>query len=68
MRVALRQCLREEKVSVREAAQAFGVAQSTVERWLKDGFVLPILRSRKLAPCVLSNLRLLVAVRNGRAV
>lgn len=66
VRTALAQCLTQEDVTVRQAARSFGVAKSTVERWKKRGFVIHVLRSRKLAACFLKNLRLLVAVRNGR--
>ena len=42
-------------------------SKSTVERWKKDGFVIPPLRSKRLALCFAKNLHLLLELRNGKA-
>lgn len=65
VRTALVACMKQERISVRAAARHFGVAKSTVERWRKKGFVIPVLRSRRVAPCFLRCL--IAAERNGRA-
>jgi hypothetical protein len=64
---ALRQCLAQEGVSVRQAARLLRVAKSTAEKYRRDGFVIPILRSRRLSLCFVANLHLLVSMRNGKA-
>lgn len=63
---ALAQCLVESGTSVRAAAKYMRCSRSTVERWKRDGFVIPPLRSKKLALCFAKNLHLLVAIRNVR--
>jgi hypothetical protein len=65
-RAALRQCLVEKSVSVRQAARLMGVSKATVERYVRTGFEIPPLRSSKLAWCFVTNLVLLVAIREGR--
>lgn len=62
---ALRQTLREEKLSVRRAAALMSVSRSTIERYLARGHEIPELRSHRIAWGFLRNLRVLVAVRNG---
>jgi transcriptional regulator with GAF, ATPase, and Fis domain len=60
-RTAFVQCLEESGVSVRGAARLLGCSKSTIERWRRDGFVVPPLRSKKLALCFAKNLHALVA-------
>lgn len=66
-RTALRNCLTETDTSVRRAAKGMRKAPSTVQRYLAEGFDIPPLRSPRLAACFVNNLRLLIAVRNGKA-
>lgn len=49
VRTSFRAAMRAEGASVREAARWMRVAPSTVQRHLKSGFLLPVLRSKRLA-------------------
>lgn len=65
--IALRQAMRDERVSVRHGAHGMRLARSTVEQHRKKGFVIPPLRMRRLAVPFLDKLSDLIAVRNGRS-
>jgi hypothetical protein len=63
---AWRQCLREAHISVRQGARLIGVSKNTAQEYKLNGFVIPPLRSKKLAICFVKNLLLLLEIRNWR--
>ena len=69
LRTAFRNALRQEVGSVRAAAAWMRTTASTVQRWTsgeRPVNAAMVLRSRRLSAPFVQNLRLLVAVRNGR--
>lgn len=68
VRAAFVQCLRDEGVSIRDSARFMRCSPTTAQRIASSGAELLPLRSHRLAWSFLKNLRLLVAVRNGRTV
>ena|SRR5688500_18580096 len=70
LRTAYVQCLREMGVSVRRAADECRVAPSTTQRWIAGATVVSVpavLRSKRLSPCFVANLHLLVTIREKSA-
>ncbi|HEX6272480.1 MAG TPA: hypothetical protein VFZ53_05555 [Polyangiaceae bacterium] len=63
-RTALRACLAELGISVRDAAKFMRCPKSSVERYLAQGFDIPPLRSSRLKKCFVEQLQLVV---KGRA-
>jgi hypothetical protein len=69
LRTAFVQCVKQLSISVRRAARECRVAASTIQRWLTGENVVnvrAVLRSRRLSPCFVKNLHLLVAIREAQ--